>query len=112
MRNATIRSLLAHKLRLALTAFSVVLGVAFVAGTLVLTDTMNSTFDSLFGEANKNTAVAVRAKAAFSTEDGSDQRGNIPAGLLDDVKRVEGVKEAVGVVEGYAQVVGKNGKVV
>jgi putative ABC transport system permease protein len=43
VRKATIKGLLAHKLRLALTALSVVLGVAFVAGTFVLTDTISST---------------------------------------------------------------------
>src|SRR4051812_48226727 len=112
MRRAIAKSLLAHKLRLALTAFSVVLGVAFVAGTLVLTDTMNSTFDQLFGEANKNTSVAVRAHSEFATGDGTDQRDYISASLLDKVRAVDGVKDAVGETEGYAQVVGTDGKVV
>ena len=48
MRRVMIKGLLAHKLRLALTALSVVLGVGFVAGTFVLTDTLSSTFDNLF----------------------------------------------------------------
>ena len=112
MRNATIKNLLAHKLRLALTAISVVLGVAFVAGTLVLTDTMNATFDNVFGEATKNTSVAVRAESAFSTDDGTDQRENIAASLLRNVEEVDGVAEATPIVNGYAQVVGKDGDVV
>ena len=45
MLHATLKSLLARKLRLALTALSIVLGVGFVAGTFVLTDTMNKAFE-------------------------------------------------------------------
>jgi putative ABC transport system permease protein len=112
MRRATLKNLLAHKLRMALTTLSVVLGVAFIAGTLVLTDTMNATFDTLFGEANENTSVAVRAEAAFSTGDGSDQRENVPAALVEQVAAVEGVDHAVPYVEGYAAVVGEDGDVV
>ena len=95
MRRATLRNLLAHKMRMALTTLSIVLGVAFVSGTLVLTDTMNATFTALFGEANKTTDVAVRAESAFSTGDGSDQRQSISAGVVDTVASVPGVAEAV-----------------
>jgi putative ABC transport system permease protein len=66
MRNAVVKSLLAHKLRLALTAISVVLGVSFITGTFVLTDTLSRTFDTLFGDVYRNTDVVVRAKAAFT----------------------------------------------
>ena len=47
MRKVTIKGLLAHKLRLALTALAIVLGVAFISGTFVLTDTLNNTFTVL-----------------------------------------------------------------
>ena len=49
MKNVTIKGLLAHKLRLALTSLAIVLGVTFIAGTFVLTDTLHNTFSSLFG---------------------------------------------------------------
>ena len=50
MWRTSIRSLAAHKLRLALTALAVILGVAFMSGTYVLTDTLKHTFDSLFAQ--------------------------------------------------------------
>lgn len=62
MLKVTLRNLAAHKLRLVLTAVSVILGVAFVAGTLIFTDTMNRQFDEVFGGIGKNVAVYVRAK--------------------------------------------------
>ena len=50
MLAATLRGMIAHKLRLVLTTASIALGVAFLAGTLVLTDTMGLAFEQLFGK--------------------------------------------------------------
>ena len=58
MLNVTIKGLLAHKFRLAATALAVLLGVAFMAGTLVLTATIGSTFDGLYADINAGTDVA------------------------------------------------------
>ncbi len=113
MRNAVVKSLLAHKLRLALTAISVVLGVSFITGTFVLTDTLSRTFDTLFGDVYRNTDVVVRAEAAFTDIQTADSREPVPAGVLDKIRGVDGVTEAVGEVEGYAQLVDpKTGKAV
>lgn len=112
MRRATLKNLLAHKMRMALVTMSVVLGVAFVTGTFVFTDTMNATFTSLTGEANEGTDVAVRAESAFSTGDGMNERQPVPAELVDTVAAVDGVAEAAGYVEGYAAVQGSDGEVV
>src|SRR5207247_11416016 len=57
MWRATIRGLLAHKLRLGLTALAIVLGVAFVAGTFILTDTMGRAFGNLFAPGKPGVAV-------------------------------------------------------
>jgi len=65
MWRATFKSLLAKKVRLVLTALSIVLGVGFMAGTYVLTDTMSAAFDQVFETAQANTDVVVRAAAAF-----------------------------------------------
>ena len=46
--HSTLKSLLAHKLRMAMSTFAIILGVAFVAGTLVFSDTLNSSFTALF----------------------------------------------------------------
>jgi putative ABC transport system permease protein len=111
MWNATIKGLLSHKLRLALTALAIVLGVSFVSGTYVLTDTMNATFTQLFQDTTKGIDVVVQTKQTFASEQG-DTRDPVPESLLQQVRGVDGVKIAEGSVNGYAQFVGKNGKAV
>ena len=64
-----VRGLLARKLRTILTALGVVLGVALVSGTYVLTDSISTAFNSIFEETYKNTDVAVTGKPAFSASD-------------------------------------------
>jgi putative ABC transport system permease protein len=109
MWNATLKGLLAHKLRLAATALAIVLGVSFVAGTYVLTDTISATFDNLFKQVTKGIDVAVRTNATFSSQ-GMEVREPMPASVLDQVTAVPGVRVAEGNVTGYAQFVGKDGK--
>jgi putative ABC transport system permease protein len=107
----TLKGLLAHKFRLAATALAVMLGVAFMAGTLVLTDTIGRTFDELFGDVFKDTDAVVREKAAFSGEQGAgDQRGRVDASLVRTVAGVEGVALAEGTVQGYTRLVDKEGE--
>ena len=65
MRRIVLQGLLAHKLRLALTALAIVLGVTFISGTFVLTDTLHNTFTTLFGRIYQNVDFEVRATAAF-----------------------------------------------
>jgi putative ABC transport system permease protein len=106
-----LKGLFARKLRLFTTSLAVLLGVAFMSGTLVLTDTIGRTFDDLFANAAAGTDAVVRGKAAV-TSDFGNQRDRVPAGLVDTVRAVDGVQAAEGFVEGYAQVVGKDGKAV
>jgi putative ABC transport system permease protein len=113
VRKATLKGILAHKLRLALTALSVILGVAFVAGTFVLTDTINHTFDNLFGEVTAGVDVSVRARSGFGEGGGvAESRDTIPEGVLATVRSVPGVKVAEGSVGGYAQLVDPKGKAI
>jgi len=84
MFHVTFKSLLARKLRLLLTALAVVLGVSFVAGTLILGDTLNRTFDKLFATAYSGTDVGVRGKSAF---DVSLTEGGDPASVAFDAVR-------------------------
>ncbi|MEO8476604.1 MAG: FtsX-like permease family protein [Actinomycetota bacterium] len=111
MWRATFKSLLAKKLRFSLTALSVVLGVGFVAGTFVLTDTMNAAFDQLFTQAAGTSDVTVRSVSAFTTEQAgpgggaSSDREPIPASVLPLVKSVTGVALVGGDVQGTAQMV-------
>ena len=111
MLRATLKSLLARKLRLLLSGLAVLLGVSFVTGTLVLTDSLGRVFDQLFTTVNAGTAVAVRGTSPFGdTVDNTADRAPVPQAVLDRIRRVDGVSEARGNVTGYAQVVGKDGK--
>ena len=112
MGRVTIKGLLAHKLRFALTALAVLLGVAFMSGTMVLTDTISRTFDNLFADVNKGTDAYVRSARSLSTGFGGParrQRGRIPASLLPEIQSVPGAAAADGNVQFYAQLVDKKG---
>lgn len=111
MLKATFKGLLAHKLRLGLTVLAVVLGVAFIAGTLVLTDTISSTFDNLFEDAAKGVDVVVRSTSGFQTHP-SPGRNPVDGSLLATVRAVPGVRAAAGAVQGIAQLVDKQGKAI
>jgi len=106
---ATLRSLLARKLRLLMSGLAIVLGVSFVSGAFVLTDTLGRVFDDLFVGVAANTDVEVRGTSLFEG-DGGTTRAPVPAAVLDTVREVDGVAAATGDVSGYAQLVGKDGK--
>ncbi|HZY07429.1 MAG TPA: hypothetical protein VFE69_06770, partial [Ilumatobacteraceae bacterium] len=67
MLHLTLKELAAKKLRLLTTAVAVMLGVAFMAGTLVLTATISKTFDGLFSEGYAGTDAYVRATSQIDT---------------------------------------------
>jgi putative ABC transport system permease protein len=108
MFRLALKGALARRLRLALTAVSIMIGVGFVSGTLVLTDTLNATFDQIFGNASKGVSVVVRGQQAFagSSDNGpTDERALVPGATLETVRAVPGVSQAVGEAGGYAQLV-------
>ena len=111
MRKVTIKGLLAHKLRLALTALAIVLGVAFISGTFVLTDTLNNTFTVLFGSIYQKIDFQVRGVAQLGSG-ANATRNELPESLLATVRRVPGVAAAQGQVGGYAQFVAHDGKAI
>src|SRR4051794_31728594 len=111
MFRTTIKNLAARKLRLLTTSLAVLLGVAFMAGTLVLTDTVGKTFDNLFADVNAGTNAYVRGEAAFSSDMG-DQRARLDLSLVDTVKQVDGVAAAEPSIEAYTQIVDKHGKAI
>ncbi|RYP85717.1 ABC transporter permease [Nocardioides guangzhouensis] len=113
MLTATFRSMVAHKLRLLLTTASIALGVALLAGTLILTNTMGIAFDMLFGKIGSGTDTVVRAEAPFTQTEGvGTNRGPIAASVLDQVKKVDGVRAAEGTVQGYALLTDTHGKAI
>ncbi len=109
MLKLTWKNLLAHRRRLASTFIAVVLGVAFLSGNLVLTDTITRTFDDLFADVNRGTDAVVRSSVKIEGDFGNDIRGRIPVSLLTTVQSVDGVKAADPQVLGYGQIVGKDG---
>ncbi|MGA5522417.1 ABC transporter permease [Streptomyces pseudogriseolus] len=95
----SMRNFFAHKGRMALSAVAVLLSVAFVCGTLVFTDTMNTTFDKLFAATSSDVTVSDKdASDSGQTTSGNGKPPVIPASVLDEVRRAEGVKSAEGTV--------------
>ena len=105
----TIKNLLAHKARLLTTAFAVLLGVAFMAGTFVFTDTIGATYDSALARANSGIDAYVRAPSAIDV--GYGEAGpRIDAGMADDIAAIDGVDQVALRINGYAQVLGSDGE--
>jgi putative ABC transport system permease protein len=98
---ATLRSLLAHKLRLALSGLAIVLGVAFVSGTMIFTDTLSKTFNDLFQTTSAD--VNVQAAAAFDTglagTGGAGATSYVSDEVVQQIADVEGVEAAQGWVQ-------------
>ena len=115
MFRTALKGVAAHKVRLALTALAIILGVGFIAGTYILTDTMNAAFDGLFQQISKGVAVQVSGTPKFTSSVGGQDSGSaqrVPASLVPTVAGVEGVRVADGTVGGYAQLVDKHGKAI
>ena len=66
-----LKGMLARKLRTALTALAIVLGVTMVSGTFVLTDSIDKAFDSIFSSVYQGTDATITGKSAFDLSDGS-----------------------------------------
>src|SRR3954468_13792604 len=110
MLRATLKSLLSRKVRLVLSGLAVVLGVMFVSGSFVLTDTMGRSFDQLF--ASVYTDIDVQVHAATGT-DNPGTPPTLPADRLTVIRATPGVASATGVVQvNGARLVGATGKVV
>jgi putative ABC transport system permease protein len=111
MWRITLKGIVAHRLRYALTALAVLLGVAFISGTFVLTDTMNSTFNNLWSQIYQGTAAVVRASQSFNPgTNWTNDRQLIDSSLTSTVAKVPGVQAVAVDIEGYARIVGKDGK--
>ena len=66
-----LKGILGRKLRTALTAIAIVLGVAMVAGTFMLTDSIDKAFDSIFTDVRKGSNAVVTGKSAFDLSEGA-----------------------------------------
>jgi putative ABC transport system permease protein len=109
-----LKGLLGRKLRTALTALAIVLGVAMISGTYVLTDSIDSAFDTIFTEVRQGSSAVITGKAAFDLSEGSG--ATAPAfdeSVLDTVRGVDGVSLAEGSVNSDSTtLIGRDGKAV
>jgi putative ABC transport system permease protein len=111
MFRVIFRGLLARKFRLFATGLAVTLGVAFMAGTLILTNTISRTFNDLSAGVYKGTDAEVRATAMFTGPQFSGaQRPFINASLVGTLSKVPGVATAEGSIFGYTRLIGMNGQ--
>ena len=114
MITVAIKGLLGRKLRAVLTAVAIVLGVAMVSGTFVLTDTIKAAFNTVFTQVYKNTDAVISGKSAIgnSNNNGNSVVPSFPESLLARVRQLPGVQEAEGGIDDQAKLVGRNGKVI
>ena len=112
MFRLSLRNVLAHKVRFALTTLAVVVGVGFVVGSFVVTDSLRGSVSQLFDDVTHGVDVSVRAKATSDTSimQGAAVRGRVDASLVAKVARVNGVAAAEGEIGGYAQLLDRDGK--
>src|SRR6266568_5690769 len=106
-----LKGLFGRKLRTALTAIAIVLGVAMISGTYVLTDSIHSAFNSIFTNSRKGSSVVISGKAAFDLNpNGTSTKPPFDEALLAKVRTLPGVQAAEPSVNGEAHLIGKNGK--
>jgi putative ABC transport system permease protein len=108
-----LKGLLGRKLRTALTAIAIILGVAMVAGTFMLTDSIDKAFDSIFTDVRQGSNAVISGKSAFDLSEGSGTNSpTLAESLLPAVRQLPSVAEAEGSVDGEAQLIGDDGKAI
>ncbi|MFD9904309.1 ABC transporter permease [Streptomyces sp. NPDC059063] len=106
----SMTSLRGHKRRFAGTFLAVLLGVAFLAGTLVMGDTLRQSFDTMFSDATGGTDAVVRSENIITAAgEAQGVRQAVDTGLVERIEKVPGVAAAVPDIQGAGQLVGKNG---
>ena len=108
MIGVALKGLLGRKLRAALTAFAIVLGVAMISGSFVLTDTLSQSFDGIYEESYKATDAVVSSKQAIKTGDGDTEAPAFSADVLQD-REPAGARVVQGSIEDEARLIDKAG---
>ena len=113
MLKVALKGLAGRKLRALLTGLAIVLGVAMISGTYVLTDTLKAGFGQIFTSVYKSTDAVITGKSAIGNgQGGANIAPSFDASLLAKVEKLPGVAQADGGVSDQAQLVGRNGKVI
>ncbi|MER5602721.1 ABC transporter permease [Streptomyces sp. NPDC002265] len=112
MFRTALRNVLAHKARLLMTVLAVMLGVAFVSGTLVFTNTLSNALQKSSAKGFDRVDVAVQPKWQKGSGDTVGKAPELTQALLDASARVPGAASAVGVVNGFTAIADKDGKLI
>src|SRR5919201_1471363 len=113
MLTVALKGLAGRKLRSILTALAIVLGVAMISGTYVLTDTIKAAFDTIFVGSYRNADAIVTGKVAFTNHEGNGvEIPAFPESVLARVRALPDVAAAAGSIADRAKIVGRNGKTV
>ncbi|MGW3291215.1 ABC transporter permease [Streptomyces sp. NPDC001002] len=112
MFRTALRNVLAHKARLLMTVLAVMLGVAFVSGTLVFTNTISDAFQNSSAKGFDQVDVAVTPKSQKDTGNTINKTPELTKAQLDTAAKVPGAANAIGVVTGFTAIADKDGKLI
>ncbi|EDY57376.1 MULTISPECIES: FtsX-like permease family protein [Streptomyces] len=112
MFRTALRNVLAHKARLLMTVLAVMLGVAFVSGTLVFTNTISEAYQKSSAKGFDQVDVAVTAKSEADKGNTIGKSHELTQTLLDKSAEVPGAANAIGVVSGFTAIADKDGKLI
>src|SRR5919202_3166852 len=108
-----LRGAMAHGTRLFATALAVALAVTLVSGTFILTDTIDAAFHKASADVGGRSDVIVRSTALFAAQANSlPEREPVPESLVDKIRAIPGVQSAWAAIQGYAELVDKQGKAI
>lgn len=110
MFKATLKSIRGHVGRTIATAAAVILGISFLAGTLIFTDSVQRAFDDLFATVFETTDAQVRSTDVIDAGFGLQVRSRLDESVLADVAAVDGILAVDGFVQGTATVIGSDGE--
>ncbi|MGI9597437.1 MAG: ABC transporter permease [Acidimicrobiales bacterium] len=110
MFKATLKSIRGHMGRTVATAAAVILGISFLAGTLIFTDSVQRAFDDLFSTVFETTDAQVRSSETVDVGFGIQVRSRIDESIAQDVAAVDGVAGIDPFVQGTATVIGSDGE--
>ncbi|MFI0506019.1 ABC transporter permease [Streptomyces albogriseolus] len=112
MFRTALRNVLAHKARLLMTVLAVMLGVAFVSGTLVFTNTLSAALQKQSAKGYDHVDVAVTGKWKEGEGDKAGEYQELTRELVDDSAAVPGAAQAIGIVQGFTALADKDGKLI
>ncbi|MCX6535824.1 MAG: FtsX-like permease family protein [Actinobacteria bacterium] len=110
MLRLSLKMTLARKGRLLLTSLAIILGTSFLSGTTIFSDTINNTFDQLFTDVFRDVNAYIRSSNSVESEFGESRHSPTQIEALETILKVPGVSAAVGDMQSYARVIGKDGK--